>query len=130
MSLELKAQPACRPDLVSLGEVMLRLDPGEGRIHATRGLTVWEGGGECNVARGLRRCFGRHTGVLTALAESPIVARVRGTTYEPGPLVPGATYRWRVDAVTPGGIVEGTEWSFTCGPAATGTEGSTSETEE
>ena len=55
-----------------MGEVMLRLDPGEGRIHTTRQFTVWEGGGEYNVARGLRRCFGLRTAVATALAENPV----------------------------------------------------------
>lgn len=59
-------------DSVSLGEVMLRLDPGEGRIHTTRQFTAWEGGGEYNVARGLRRCFGLKTAVATALAENPV----------------------------------------------------------
>lgn len=63
---------ACRWDSVSLGEVMLRLDPGEGRIHTARSFTAWEGGGEYNVARGLRRCFGLRTAVATALAENPI----------------------------------------------------------
>ena len=53
-----KDRSACRWDLVSLGEVMLRLDPGEGRIHTTRTFQAWEGGGEYNVARGLKRCFG------------------------------------------------------------------------
>jgi 2-dehydro-3-deoxygluconokinase len=62
----------CRFDLVSLGEVMLRLDPGEGRIHTSRSLQVWEGGGEYNVARGLRRCFGLSTAVVTALADNPV----------------------------------------------------------
>jgi 2-dehydro-3-deoxygluconokinase len=62
----------CRWDSVSLGEVMLRLDPGEGRIHTARQFTAWEGGGEYNVARGLRRCFGLRTAVATALAENPI----------------------------------------------------------
>ena len=57
---------------MSLGEVMLRLDPGEGRIHTTRQFTVWEGGGEYNVARGLRRCFGLRTAIATALAENPV----------------------------------------------------------
>jgi len=61
-----------RWDSVSLGEVMLRLDPGEGRIHTTRQFQVWEGGGEYNVARGLRRCFGLHTAIATALAENPV----------------------------------------------------------
>jgi 2-dehydro-3-deoxygluconokinase len=61
-----------RWDCLSLGEVMLRLDPGEGRIHTTRQFTVWEGGGEYNVARGLRRCFGLRTVIATALAENQV----------------------------------------------------------
>ena len=61
-----------RWDCLSLGEVMLRLDPGEGRIHTARQFTVWEGGGEYNVARGLRRCFGLRTAIATALAENPV----------------------------------------------------------
>jgi 2-dehydro-3-deoxygluconokinase len=61
-----------RWDSVSLGEVMLRLDPGESRIHTARQFTAWEGGGEYNVARGLRRCFGLKTAVVTALAENPV----------------------------------------------------------
>jgi 2-dehydro-3-deoxygluconokinase len=62
----------CRFDEVSVGEVMLRLDPGEGRIHTTRDFRVWEGGGEYNVARGLRRCFGQRTAIVTALADNPV----------------------------------------------------------
>jgi len=62
----------CRWDCLSLGEVMLRLDPGEGRIHTTRQFAVWEGGGEYNVARGLRRCFGLRTAIATVLAENPV----------------------------------------------------------
>jgi 2-dehydro-3-deoxygluconokinase len=61
-----------RWDCLSLGEVMLRLDPGESRIHATRQFQAWEGGGEYNVARGLRRCFGLRTAIATALAENPV----------------------------------------------------------
>jgi len=57
-------------DLVSLGEVMLRLDPGDGRISTTRHFRVWEGGGEYNVARGLRRCFGMDTAIVTAFADN------------------------------------------------------------
>jgi 2-dehydro-3-deoxygluconokinase len=59
-------------DLVSLGEVMLRLDPGDERISTTRHFRAWEGGGEYNVARGLRRCFGLDTAIVTALADNPI----------------------------------------------------------
>jgi len=59
-------------DLVSLGEVMLRLDPGDQRISTARQFRVWEGGGEYNVARGLRRCFGMDTAVVTALADNPV----------------------------------------------------------
>jgi len=70
--LSLRAEESCRWDCVSLGEVMLRLDPGDGRIHTTRTFRVWEGGGEYNVARGLRRCFGLRTAVVTALADNPV----------------------------------------------------------
>ncbi len=62
----------CRWDSLSLGEVMLRLDPGESRIHTARHFNVWEGGGEYNVARGLRRCFGLRTGIVTAFADNPV----------------------------------------------------------
>jgi 2-dehydro-3-deoxygluconokinase len=61
-----------RYDLVSLGEVMLRLDPGDGRVATTRTFTAWEGGGEYNVARGLRRCFGLRTAIVTALVDNPV----------------------------------------------------------
>jgi len=63
---------ACRYDFVSLGEVMLRLDPGEGRIATARSFRVWEGGGEYNVARGLRRCFAQRTAIVTALVDNPV----------------------------------------------------------
>ena len=69
-SVKPKAEGAI--DLVSLGEVMLRLDPGEDRIHTTRNFRVWEGGGEYNVARGLRRCFGLRTALVTSLADNPV----------------------------------------------------------
>ena len=71
---ELHLRPAadCRWDLVALGEVMLRLDPGDDRIATARSFRVWEGGGEYNVARGLRRCFGLRTTVVTALADNPV----------------------------------------------------------
>ena len=63
---------AAKFDLVSLGEVMLRLDPGESRIRAAREFKVWEGGGEYNVARGLRKCFGMRTAIVTALVDNEI----------------------------------------------------------
>lgn len=67
-----KNSKECRYDILSLGEVMLRLDPGEGRIHTARQFTAWEGGGEYNVARGLRRCFGMRAAVVTAFADNPV----------------------------------------------------------
>jgi 2-dehydro-3-deoxygluconokinase len=70
--LALRPADRCRWDLVSLGEVMLRLDPGEDRIATTRSFRAWEGGGEYNVARGLRRCFGLRTAIVTALADNAI----------------------------------------------------------
>ena len=70
--VEVRSADACRYDLVSLGEVMLRMDPGAGRIRTARTFTAWEGGGEYNVARGLRRCFGLRTAVVTALADNEV----------------------------------------------------------
>jgi len=72
MALSIKNKEQCRWDLISLGEVMLRFDPGDRRIWTTRNFEVSEGGGEYNVARGLRRCFGLRTAVATALAENQV----------------------------------------------------------
>jgi 2-dehydro-3-deoxygluconokinase len=71
-SLTIRNAGACRYDALALGEVMLRLDPGDGRIRTTRQFQAWEGGGEYNVARGLRRCFGLRTAVVTALADNDV----------------------------------------------------------
>src|SRR6476619_5411640 len=72
MSLSPKPPSECRFDLVSLGEVMLRLDPGDTRVHTARSCRVWEGGGEYNVARGLRRCFGLRTALVSAFVDNPV----------------------------------------------------------
>ena len=71
-NLNIKPKQACKWDLVSLGEVMLRLDPGDERVATARHFRVWEGGGEYNVARGLRRCFGLETAIITAIADNPV----------------------------------------------------------
>ena len=72
MELNLRPKEECMYDAVSLGEVMLRLDPGEGRIRTARSFRAWEGGGEYNVVRGLRRCFGMKTAVITAFADNEV----------------------------------------------------------
>ncbi|RYZ31748.1 MAG: sugar kinase, partial [Propionibacteriaceae bacterium] len=71
-ALEIRPAAQTRYDVVALGEVMLRLDPGEGRIRTSRTFRAWEGGGEYNVARGLRRAFGLRAAVVTALADNEI----------------------------------------------------------
>ncbi len=71
-TIELKPASACKYDILSLGEIMIRLDPGDERIHTTRHFRVWEGGGEYNVARGLRRCFGKRAAVVTASVDNPV----------------------------------------------------------
>ena len=70
--LTIRPAEECRYDLVSLGEVMLRLDPGEGRVRTARSFRAWEGGGEYNVARGLRRCFGMRTALVSAFADNDV----------------------------------------------------------
>jgi len=70
--IDLKAPSECKYDILSLGEVMIRLDPGDERIHTTRTFRVWEGGGEYNVARGLKRTFGKRAAVVTAVVDNPV----------------------------------------------------------
>ena len=70
--LKIKESAKTKFDELSLGEVMLRLDPGPGRVRSTRSFDVWEGGGEYNVARGLRKCFGMRTAVVTKLADNEV----------------------------------------------------------
>ena len=91
-ALAIRNPDACRYDLVALGEVMLRLDPGEERVRTTRSFRVWEGGGEYNVARGLRRCFGLRTAIVTALADNDIGRLVEDLMLQGG--VDTSLVRW------------------------------------
>jgi len=90
--LILKDRQQCRWDIVSLGEVMLRLDPGDRRVHTTRTFDVWEGGGEYNVARGLKRCFGLEATVVTAFADNAVGRLVQDLIYQGG--VDQSHVRW------------------------------------
>lgn len=82
--LPIKPKTGCKWDLVSLGEVMLRLDPGDERIHTTRNFRVWEGGGEYNVARGLKRCFELDTAIVTAFADNAVGRLIQDLIYQGG----------------------------------------------
>lgn len=70
--IDVKPVDGARYDCISLGEIMLRLDPGEGRIKNARSFRAWEGGGEYNVSRGLRKCFGMSCAVVTAFADNEV----------------------------------------------------------
>ncbi len=72
MIIELRKKEDCAFDMIALGEIMLRLDPGDMRVKNARSFRVWEGGGEYNVARGLKRCFGLKTSVVTAFADNEV----------------------------------------------------------
>ena len=72
LNLNVKPAGSTRWDMIALGEIMLRLDPGESRVRVAREFRAWEGGGEYNVARGLRRCFGLRTAVCTAFADNDV----------------------------------------------------------
>jgi 2-dehydro-3-deoxygluconokinase len=91
-SLKVPAKEQRRWDLVALGEVMLRLDPGDERIHTTRTFRAWEGGGEYNVARGLTRCFGLDTALVSAFADNPVGRLVQDLIYQGG--VDQSHVRW------------------------------------
>jgi 2-dehydro-3-deoxygluconokinase len=92
MPLQIPDKAGRRWDLVALGEVMLRLDPGETRIHTTRQFRAWEGGGEYNVARGLKRCFGLDTTLVSAFADNPVGRLVQDLIYQGG--VDQSHVRW------------------------------------
>jgi len=92
MNLVIKPKEGRRFDLVALGEVMLRFDPGEDRISTTRAFRVWEGGGEYNVARALKRCFGLDTAIVTALADNAIGSLIEDLLYQGG--VDRSYLRW------------------------------------
>lgn len=90
--LTLRSASECAYDILSLGEVMIRLDPGEERIHTTRHFRAWEGGGEYNVARGLRRCFGKRAALATAIADNPVGRLLEDMIFQGG--VAMAYVRW------------------------------------
>jgi len=84
MPLTIKAKENCRYDLVALGEIMLRFDPRDRRVATARSFDVYEGGGEYNVARGLKRCFGLDTAVVTAFADNPVGRLLQDLIYQGG----------------------------------------------
>ena len=90
--MDVRPSADCSYDVVALGEVMLRFDPGEGRIRTARTFRVSEGGGEYNVARGLRRCFGLSAAVVTALVDNEIGRLVEDLLLQGG--VDTALVRW------------------------------------
>jgi 2-dehydro-3-deoxygluconokinase len=90
--MKIRAKEECRWDLVALGEVMLRLDPRDKRIWTARTLDVYEGGGEYNVARSLKRCFGMDAAIVTAFADNPIGRLLQDLIYQGG--VDQSLIRW------------------------------------
>jgi 2-dehydro-3-deoxygluconokinase len=95
VSLAIRPPEECRYDVVSLGEIMLRLDPGEGRVRTARSFQVWEGGGEYNVARGLRRCFGLRAAVVTAFVDNEVGRLLEDLVLQGG--VDTSLIRWMPD---------------------------------
>jgi 2-dehydro-3-deoxygluconokinase len=92
MGLTIKPKQGRRWDLVSLGEVMVRFDPGDRRIATARSFEVCEGGGEYNVARGLKRCFGLDTAIVTAFTDDPVGKLLQDLIYQGG--VDQSLVRW------------------------------------
>lgn len=82
--MNIKPESECKWDEVSLGEIMLRLDPGDTRVRTARSFRVWEGGGEYNVARGLKRCFGQDTAIVTAVVDNDIGRLLQDLIYQGG----------------------------------------------
>src|SRR6266481_5741845 len=95
MAIQLRDKSTCKYDQISLGEVMLRLDPGEGRIRTARNFQVWEGGGEYNTSRGLRKAFGLKTAVVTAFVDNEVGHLVEDFIMQGG--VATDFIKWRED---------------------------------
>src|SRR5437763_13184027 len=92
MPLKIKSKEQCRWDMIALGEVMVRFDPGDRRVWTTRSFEVSEGGGEYNVARGLKRCFGLDTALVTAFVDNPVGRLLQDLIYQGG--VDQSHVRW------------------------------------
>ena len=92
MTLKIRPKENCRWDLVALGEVMLRFDPRDRRVATTRSFDVSEGGGEYNVARGLKRCFGLDTAIVTAFVDNAVGRLLQDLIYQGG--VDQSLIRW------------------------------------
>ena len=84
MGIKLRPKEDCKYDILSLGEIMIRMDPGNERIHTTRHFRAWEGGGEYNAARGLKRCFGQRAAVVTAIVDNPVGRLLEDLIYQGG----------------------------------------------
>ena len=95
MAVPLRDKSHCKYDQISLGEVMLRLDPGEGRVRTARHFTAWEGGGEYNTSRGLRKCFGCKTAVCTAFVDNEVGHLIQDFIMQGG--VDTDFIQWRAD---------------------------------
>ncbi len=83
-NLNIKPAAQCKYDAVSLGEVMLRLDPGDVPTARARTMRLWHGGGETNVAEGLSYCFGLRTAVVTALVDDGVGRNIDNQLREAG----------------------------------------------
>jgi 2-dehydro-3-deoxygluconokinase len=68
--LNIKEKTECRWDLACLGEILLRFDPGNNRIHNSREFTVWDGGAEYNVAANVARVFRQRSLITAALVDN------------------------------------------------------------
>lgn len=93
--MKIKPKEQCKWDLVALGEVMLRFDPGDRRVSTARHFDVWEGGGEYNVARGLKRCFGLDTAIATAFVDNALGRLLQDLIYQGG--VDQSLVKWVAD---------------------------------
>ncbi len=74
-------------DLLSLGALVHRIDPGIIPFRKATNFSIHVSGGEFNVAANLADCFGLRTGVATAMVDYPIgdliAERVRGMGVRP-----------------------------------------------
>lgn len=82
--VQIKPAGETKWDCAAFGEVMLRFDPGFGRVRNARSFQVWEGGGEYNVARAMRKCWDKRATVVTALPRNVLGSLVQDFIWQGG----------------------------------------------
>jgi 2-dehydro-3-deoxygluconokinase len=83
-SLPILSEAGAKHDLLALGALITRLDPGIVPFKEADDYALHVAGGEYNVAKNLASCFGMRTAVATAMVDYPIGQRIEADVRRAG----------------------------------------------